>query len=431
MKKLTLLALILLLVMTACGGGTATPQATEAATDVPADETPEVDATEEAVATEEVDATEEADATEETATDEAEATEEADATEEAAADATNEVAAAEIEPWVCPPGFEGQTLSLYNWATYIGDNTVADFEEACGVTVLYDIYDSDEILISRLRQGNPGYDAAFPTDYAVAILIREGLAAEIDLNNIPNFANADPAFLNQHFDPENKHSVPYVWGTTSIAYNNTSVTDPIESWEDFFNYEGRVAWIDVARVMIGSALLVLGKDPNSTDPADIEEAKQYLIDHSANVIRIAGDDGDSLLAQGEVDAVVEYGGDIHQQLVDCQCQDYTYVLPEEGAFIDITSIVLLADGPNPELAQVWMDYVLHPQVGADITNTIAYPSPNRIANEMGLILPELTNDPSVTPSQSDVEKMHFVMDVGDAEQLYNDAWDEVKVAIGQ
>jgi spermidine/putrescine transport system substrate-binding protein len=403
--RITLFVLILLLALTACGGDAApTP------TNLPPTPSPTEEATEEATAeaTEEIDI----DATEE-------------ATEEAAA--TGETLAA----WTCPSGFEGQTLSLYNWATYIGDNTVSDFEAACGVTVLYDIYDSDESMLARLRQGNPGYDVAFPTDYAVSILIREGLAAEIDLEKIPNFTNADTSFINRHFDPGNKHSVPYVWGTTAFAYNKTIVETPLESWEDFFNYEGRVAWLDVPRVMIGAALRVLGKDPNSTNPEDIEAAKQYLIEHSANVIRIAADDGDALLAQREVDAVVEYGGDIHQQLVDCECDDYVYVLPSEGAFIDITSMVLLANGPNPELAHVWMDYVLHPQVGADITNTIAYPSPNRVALEQELIDAELLTDSSVTPARADVQKMRFILDISDTEQLYNDAWDEIKVSIGQ
>ncbi len=399
MRKYFVFALVglLAILLTACGGGDA------ASTQIPPT------ATDEAAQT--------------TATEEA-------AAEPAATDETGTVAIAGATGWECPEGFEGQTLAVYNWATYIGDNTVRIFEEKCGVSITYEIYDSDESMIARLQQGNPGLDVAFPTDYAVAVMIRLGLVQPIDQEQIPNLANVDEANLGLHFDPENEYAVPYLNGTTGIAYNTNVYPDGITSWEQLFNAEGRVAWIDVPRSMFGGALLVLGHDPNTSDPALIEEAKNYLIEHSSNVIRIAGDDGDALLVQGEVDAVVEYGGDVYQQIVECQCDDYGYVLPSEGGIRDATSIVLLADAPNPALAQVFMDYLLDPQVGAHIANTVAYPTPNRVAIEQGLILPELLESPAVNPSAADMAKAWFILDLGDADVLYTDAWDEVKVNIG-
>lgn len=199
--------------------GEATVEATEPAEDTAA-------ATEEATA-EATEATENTTAATEEATEEAgeeataEATEDTTAatTEEASTDSTEETTAVATEEstegstettnstgtfvdteWTCPEGFEGQTLSLFNWATYIGDNTVSDFEKLCGVSVQYDVYESDEALIARLRQGNPGYDLAFPTDYAVAIMARDGLVGEIDLDNIPNVANIDERYLKPYFD---------------------------------------------------------------------------------------------------------------------------------------------------------------------------------------------------------------------------------------
>jgi spermidine/putrescine transport system substrate-binding protein len=333
--------------------------------------------------------------------------------------------------WTCPEGFEGQTLSLFNWATYIGDNTVSDFETLCGVTVLYDVYESDEALIARLRQGNPGYDLAFPTDYAVAIMVRDGLVGDIDLENIPNVANIDERYLAPYFDPENEHSVPYVWGTTGIAYDVDATGEDIESWEQVFEYEGRVAWLDSARAMMGAALSVLGYDPNTTNPDEIEEAKNYLIDHASNVIAIASDDGDALLAQGEVDVAVEYGGDVFQQIAECECENLKYAVPLNGGILDLTSILALGDGPNPELAQVFMDYLLDPNVHAHVVNTIYYPSPNRVAVEEGLIDEAFLANPAGNPPAEALANMFYIMDVGEeAEQLYNDAWDEVKILSG-
>lgn len=390
-----------------------------------------------AVSTEE--ATEEAgeEATEDTT---AAATEEA--TEEASEDATAEGTEATTETaasddifvdteWTCPEGFEGQTLSLFNWATYIGDNTVSDFEKLCGVSVQYDVYESDEALIARLRQGNPGYDLAFPTDYAVAIMARDGLVGEIDLANIPNVANIDERYLAPYFDPENAYSVPYVWGTTGIGYDIDATGEDIETWEQVFEYEGRVAWVDSARAMLGAALSVLGLDPNTTNPEDIDAAKQYLIDHAGNVIAIASDDGDALLAQGEVDIAIEYGGDVFQQIAECDCENLKYAVPLNGGILDLTSILILGDGPNPELAQVFMDYLLDPNVHAHVINTIYYPSPNRVAMEEGLIDEAFLSNPAGNPPEEALANMFYIMDVGEeAEQLYNDAWDEVKILAG-
>lgn len=344
---------------------------------------------------------------------------------------TETITKTELEPWVCPEGFEGQTLSVYNWATYIGANTIADFEETCDVSVIYDVYESNEDLIARLRQGNPGYDIAIPSDYAVAIMIRDELLQPIDLDKIPNFANVGEDFKDLPFDPGNQYSVPYLWGTVGIGYNITNVGEEITSWGQIFDYEGRVAWIDDVRVMMSVALLMLGLDPNSTDPADIEAARDYLIANGGNVIALAGDDGDALLAQNEVDIAVEYNGDVFQRITECACEDYVYVVPVEGTIVDIASLVILNDAPNPALAEVFMDYILHPQVSADLTNELFYSTPNQASVDLGLVNEELLANPAVNPPAELRENLFFTQEVGDAEQLYNDAWDEVKILVGQ
>jgi spermidine/putrescine transport system substrate-binding protein len=411
------------------GEPTGEPETTDATASPEADATAVMDAS----ATPEADAGDTEDAQSAGATEEPD--DSADAEEEEAVATTTPAAnvdgvAIDTE-WTCPEGLEGQTLSLFNWATYIGDNTVSDFENLCDVNVEYTVYDSDESLIARLRQGNPGFDLAFPTDYAVAIMIRDGLAGEIDLENIPNVANIDERYLNPYFDPGNGHSVPYVWGTTGIGYDIDRTGEEITTWQQVFEYDGRVAWVDSSRAMLGAALSVLGLDPNTTDPADIEAAKDYLIEHSSNVVAFAQDDGDALLAQGEVDIAIEYGGDVFQQIAECECDNLRYAVPTDGGILDLTSVVLLADAPNPELAQVFMDYLLDPNVHAHIVNTIYYPSPNRVAVEQGLIDEDFLNNPAGNPPVEALGGMFYVMDVGEeAEQLYNDAWDEVKILSG-
>lgn len=414
------------------------PEATVAPTEAPTEETEatvaptEEEPTAEAAAGATEAPTEEPTAEAESADATEESTDEVSAVAATQAPTDETVAAGETfvkTDWTCPEGFSGQQLSIYNWAAYIGDHTVSDFEILCDVTVVYDVYDSDEALITKMRQGNPGYDLGFPTDYANSIMSREELLGEVDKTKIPNFSNLSERFINQPFDPDNKYSVPYLWGTTGIGYNRAKVGEDITSFKQMFEYEGNVGWIDNARSMIGLALIELGFDPNSTNPEEIEQAKQFLIDHSANLVVIAADDGDSLLVQGEIDIVVEYGGDLYQQIVE-NGDDYVYIAPA-GAVLDITSVVILKDAPNPDLAHVFIDYMLDPQVGAHIVDTVRYATPNQAAIDGGFIPEEILNNPAVSPNPEDQVSMWFVADIGDAEQLYNDAWDEIKVQIGQ
>jgi len=338
----------------------------------------------------------------------------------------------ELEPWVCPEGFEGQTLSVFNWSTYIADNTIPDFEEACGVTVNYDIYESNEAMLARIRQGNPGYDIVVPSGDTVGIMIREELAIPLDYELIPNAVNITTELLNPPFDPDNVYSLPYQWGTIGIGYNTENVEGEVTSWDDMFEYMGPVAWLDDRRATLGIALMLLGLDPNSEDPEDIAAARDYLIERGSNVVSIAADDGQVQLERGDVDMTVEYSGDIIDLTYECECDTYAYVIPEEGSNVWIDNVLIPVDAPNPELAMVFIDYILHPQVGADISNFTAYASPNAIAIEMGLIDEELLNDTAIYPDEELLSNLFFVRTVSaEAEQLYNDAWDEMLIFLGQ
>ena len=334
--------------------------------------------------------------------------------------------------WTCPEGFEGQQLNVYNWSTYIAEDTIVNFEALCGVTVVYDTFESSEAAVARLRAGNPGYDIVVPTGADVALLIDEELIIPLDKEKIPNLENVSDTLINAPFDPENEFSVPYQWGTVGIGYNTTTVDEEITTWEQVFNYPDRsVAWLEDRRVMLAVALLMLGHDPNSTDEAEIDEAKQYLIDHGSNVLYIAGDDGQEILARGEADIVVEYSGDIFQIMDECECDDYAYVIPEEGANIWVDTMVIPDGAQNPDLAHAFIDYILYPQVGADISNYTAYASPNQTAIDEGLIDEELLTDPAIYPDETLRESLFWVRSNLDFEQLYNDAWDEIKIFIGQ
>lgn len=337
----------------------------------------------------------------------------------------------EVEPWVCPEGYEGQTLSIYNWSTYIAEDTIPNFEEACGVTINYDIYDSDETMITRIRQGNPGYDLVVPSGDTIATMIREELLVPLDKDLIPNLENLDPAFANPPYDPENAFSVPYQWGTVGIGYNTEVFPDGVTSWEQLYAHDGPVAWLDDRRATFGVALIALGYDPNTENLDEIAEARDYLIERGGNVVAVAADDGQVLLERGDVDMTVEYSGDIFALMEECECDTYAYVIPEESANVWTDNMAIPVDSPNPELAMVFIDYILHPQVGADLSNFTAYGSPNLAAIEMGLIDEDFLSDPAIYPDRDgDATLFQIEEPSAEVEQAYNDAWDELLIFLG-
>jgi spermidine/putrescine transport system substrate-binding protein len=333
--------------------------------------------------------------------------------------------------WTCPPGFAGQTLSVYNWTTYIADDTVANFEAACGVRVIYDTYPSDDDMLARMRQGNPGYDIAVPSDRIVTVMAGEGLLVPLQRELLPNWVHLDPTFLDLDFDPGNRYSLPYQWGTLGIGYHVGRVGSEITSWMDMFTYDGPVSWIEDIRAMMGSAAVAMGLAPDTADPAEIEAIKAFMIEHGGNVVYINQDDGQELLLRGEVDIVVEYSGDIFQLIDECGCDDYAFVIPSEGANFWVDSLVIPAGASNVPLAHAFLDYMMSPQVAADIANTTAYGSPNQAAVDGGLIDEELLADPGIYPDAETEARLFRVAQDDLLEQLYNDAWDELKIFIGR
>ncbi|MGB7339306.1 MAG: spermidine/putrescine ABC transporter substrate-binding protein [Phototrophicaceae bacterium] len=398
MRRLTILLALLMLVLAACAG----------------DPTPE--ATDEPVATEDV---QEADA---------------ETTEEVEMEATEEAAMDEMEiatSWTCPEGFEGQELSIYNWSTYIAEDTVPNFEELCGVSVEYSTFESDEAMLTRIRQGNPGFDIVVPSGDTIAVMAREELLIPLDRAAIPNFVNLSENLLGAAYDPDNTYSVPYQWGTVGLGYNTEKFPDGLTSWAELFAYDGPVAWLDDRRAMFGVALQILGYDPNTSNAEEIEEARQYLQDNGGNVVVIAADDGQELLVRGDVDITVEYSGDIFAIADECECDTYAYVIPSEAANLWTDNLAIPVDAPNPELAMVFIDYVLDAQVGADISNYTAYASPNQASIDQNLIDAELLTDLGIYPDAASSENL-FVIEEPDpeVEQVYNDAWDELLIFVG-
>lgn len=341
-----------------------------------------------------------------------------------------------VQPWTCPTGFDGESLHVYNWTTYVAEDTISNFERLCRVQVTYDTYDGMETLLTALEDGNPGYDIAIPSDYVIPDLVGGELLEPLNLNQIPNFANISPDLTNPWYDPDNQYTVPYQWGTIGIGYDRNKVGEDVTSWNQLFQYRGPVAWLDDKLSMMGIALKMQGLDPNSSTAADVEAAKQFLIDNGKNMNEIAPDDGQEKLVRGEDDMVIEYSGDIFQKIDECAsdptCEaDYQYVIPQEGAIVWIDNVVIPKDAPNVALAHAFIDYLLDAQVGADISNYTSYATPNQQSLNLSLIDEDLFNNAAIYPSDAVRVNLFSIRPDPSTEQLYDDAWNELKTVLGK
>jgi len=204
----------------------------------------------------------------------------------------------------CSPtgGNQQQVLSIYNYASYIAPEAIAQFEKENNVKIQYDTFENSDALYAKLKQGNPGYDLIFPADYMVKIMIAENIIEPLNLNNIPNQKNLEPKFINQAFDPGNKYSLPYQWGTMGIGYNVKTTQGEINSWAAMFDpkYTGKVAWQDDARYTFAGVLMYLGFDPNTTNPEEINKARDLLIKSKNIIAAFVPCTGQNMLEQREV-----------------------------------------------------------------------------------------------------------------------------------
>ncbi|MCW6036474.1 spermidine/putrescine ABC transporter substrate-binding protein [Spirulina subsalsa FACHB-351] len=321
-------------------------------------------------------------------------------------------------------------LNVYNWSTYIDPDVVREFEQRFNVRVQYDTYDSNDTLLAKIQPGNPGYDIVVPTDDYVESMANQGLLEELNHDNIPNLKNVDPRFLDNPFDPGNKYSVPYQWGTFGIGYNIQATGGEIKSLREIFDdkYRGRVALMEDSRAMLGSVLIMLGYSPNTTNRQELEEARDFLVEHRSVVATFAPDTGQDLLDQGEVDIALEWSGDVFQVMEENE--NIRYVIPKEGAIIWTDNLAIPKDAPHKELAETFINFILEPEIGAAISNYVKFGTPNKAAIEQGLIDEADLANPGIYPPDETLERLEYARDLGRDTALYDDIWTELKVAIG-
>ena len=283
------------------------------------------------------------------------------------------------------PGSEGSKLEFYNWDTYIGETTLADFKTASGIDVNMTLFANNDELFAKFRAGNPGFDLIMPSNEFVARMIEAKMLAELDQTKIPNKKNLLPEFQDADFDPGRKYSMPYTWLVLGIGYRKSAMKGGVipDSWKyilDSDEYKGKISLLSESADLFRLGFKYLGKSVNGATPELIKQVEDMLIKQKANIKNFHNDDGQDLLLSKEVDIVLEYNGDIAQK--EAEDPDIAFVVPKEGSMINSDCMCIPVGAPNPNNAHAFINYLLDGQVGADITKTILYPTPNAAAKAL-------------------------------------------------
>ena len=324
---------------------------------------------------------------------------------------------------------EEKSLNIYNYDTYIGETTLDDFKAATGISSKLDLFADMDELFAKLKVGNPGYDVIIVANDYLERMIKANMVTLLDHARIPNMVNIDPAFANPTFDPGRKYSMPYQWGTIGIGYRKSAVGDIVmDSWKPLFESDalsGRISLLGDAQNVIGCALKYLGFSFNSVVPAELKKAEELLITQKKHIKVFADDNGQDLLASGEVAATMEWSGDIAQ--VMAEDPDLDYSVPKEGANIWEDTLAVPTGAPHPGNAHSYINFVLDAENGKKITETIQYATPNLAAKK--LMSPEYLANKAIWPPAEVLAKCELTVYMGEeAAKLRDEAWTRIQAA---
>ncbi len=325
----------------------------------------------------------------------------------------------------------GGELNVLNWGEYIDPKLIEIFEKETGVKVNYTEMTSNEEMLIKLRSADNPYDMCFPSDYIIEKLIKDDLLMPLDMSKIPNKKNiADRMYeVTNTFDPGNKYSLPYMWGTVGILYNTKMVDEEVDSWDILWNekYAEKIWQYDSVRDALAVSLLRLGYDMNSTNPDEIDQAKEELIKQIPLLKGLGTDNIRSSMINNKAALAVIYAGDA----ILCmeENEDLAYVIPKEGSNVWFDNVVIPKTAKNVEAALAFINFLNDANLAARNTEFIYYSTPNQGA--MDRMDEELANNETFNPTDETLARCGVYHDLGTAIELYNSAWEEFKTAMGK
>jgi len=321
-----------------------------------------------------------------------------------------------------------EEINFFNYGENIDDETVKEFEEKYNIKVNIETFDDMEAMYQKVKSGSVDYDVVLVSDAIMTRMINEKLIQEINKDNIPNISQMDEEYLNLDIDPDNKYSVPYMFGTVGLIYNTDIIKEDIDSWDILWDedYKGQIFMFDTYRDTIGVALKKLGYSLNSTNPEQIKEAQDLLISQRKLVDPIYGvDNGTVMIPAGETNINMIWSGE-GLNLQD-EYPNLKYIVPKEGANFWIDSLCIPSNAKNVDAAEKFINFVSDKESALRIADEIGYTTPNR---EARLEQPEsIRNNPNAYMSQEIMNRCEIYKDLSkDVKKLYDEAWLNIKSA---
>jgi putrescine transport system substrate-binding protein len=317
-----------------------------------------------------------------------------------------------------------RVVNVYNWSDYIDESVLADFTKETGIKVVYDVFDSNELVETKLLAGGSGYDVVVPTAPFLQRQIQAGVFQKLDKSKLPNLKNMWPVVMDRlaAFDPGNEYAVNYLWGTTGIGYNVKKIQEimpdaPVDSLKMIFDPEISSKFkdcgihvIDESAEMVPAAMRYLGKDPDSKDAADIEAAGEVWKAVAPNIQKFHSSEYINALANGDICLVLGWSGDVLQAKARAEESgngvEVAYRIPREGAYMWFDNMAIPADAKNVAEAHEFINFMMRPEVIAKSTNYVQYANGNIAAKQF--VDPAVLNDPAIYPPEDVVQNLYTI-----------------------
>jgi spermidine/putrescine transport system substrate-binding protein len=318
-------------------------------------------------------------------------------------------------------------LSIFIWSEYLPAEIVREFESRHGCKVTLDLFEDAETMLAKVQRGGASlYDVVVSPDYLVPAMVKLNLLAPLRPTNLVNLTNLEPRFRNPPYDPGNRYSVPYQWGTVGLYVRNKTPTPPEATWGLVFDpaqRPGPFVLIDSMRDLIGAALKYKGYSLNSTDPRQLKEARDLILATKKHCLSFDASVGarNKVLSRAAQAAIV-YSGEAARGMSDDQ--ETVYVIPREGSQIWVDNLLVPIKAPHRDLAERFIDFCLDPEIGARISNRTRFCSPNRAARPH--LDAALLSNPAFYPPPETLAKLEFLEDLGARSRLYDEIWTQIK-----
>jgi spermidine/putrescine transport system substrate-binding protein len=313
-------------------------------------------------------------------------------------------------------------LILYNWVDYMPQSVMDAFTEQYGITFKYVAYETEEEVVDTIQAGNV-YDLVLLNPEFIPQLVEEKLLKPIDFRQVPNFKNVSANFRDLMFDPGNMYSIPFHWGTTGILVRTDLVDRPITSWNDLWDpaFAGKVGIWAIPRSLVPITLKALGYSANSMDLTELEKARQYLLKLRSNIVIVSGLEPSivPILESGELE--IGFGWAYDAALAQESALPIEYVIPEEGTILWMDNFIIPANANNPRGAELFLNFILQPEIAAQIINESYYPM--AVDGTEPFVLPEILQNPVIFPDNAQLKKAEITLPIQpDRKWIYDEIW---------